>query len=478
MIACHECDALHHLQSLPEHAKAHCSCCDALLYEHVSSQAVHHNLALQFTALLLFVMANTFPFMSLKLAGRVETDHLLSGPLALFDTGMNDIGLLVLLTSIVFPLLTMLASLYLLVPASLGLRAPAMASVFRLVQHLMPWSLLGVFMLAVLIAIVKLLDLAEIEVGVAMMAYAALLPVSVLAMQGMNSGLFWPHQLHEGGNIDAPRDGLGRALNRGRLHCHTCSLLVLRPKLKSSSHEEAHCPRCHDILHARKPNSIARTWALLIAATILLFPANILPIMTVTQLGQGEPSTILAGVEHLIKAGMWHLGLIVFFASIMVPVSKLLTLVFLLLSLHFKSLWRPYDRTRLFRMTEMIGSWSMVDIFVIGILTSLVSMDALASIEPGIAASYFAASVVLTMMAAQSFDPRLIWDGIDRDGIDRDGIDRDGIERVGIDREGMDRDKIDEAKAQEGEYLNEHEETSGEQLLMQQHGPKPEQSHG
>jgi len=113
---------------------------------------------------------------------------------------------------------------------------------------------------------------------------------------------------------------------------------------------------------------------------------------------------------------MWHLGLIVFFASIMVPVSKLLTLVFLLLSVHFKSTWNPSDRTRLYRVTEMIGSWSMVDIFIIGILTSLVSLDALATIEPGIAASYFAVSVMLTMLAAQSFDPRLIWDAIEKNG--------------------------------------------------------------
>jgi len=137
--------------------------------------------------------------------------------------------------------------------------------------------------------------------------------------------------------------------------------------------------------------------------------------MTVIRFGQGDPSTILSCVVHLIAAGMWPLGLIVFFASIMVPLSKLLTLVFLLLSVHFKSTWNPADRTRLYRMTEMIGSWSMVDVFIIGILTSLVSLDALATIEPGIAASYFAASVVLTMFAAQCFDPRLIWDAMDAD---------------------------------------------------------------
>jgi len=420
VIACHECDALHHLQQLPEQAEAHCSSCDASLYCHVSAQAISHSLALHLAAFLLFIMANSLPFIALKFAGRVQTDMLLSGPLALFAMGMNDLGLLVLLTSIVFPALTMLAALYVLIPAWLGYRAFALASVFRLMTYLMPWSLLGVFMLAVLIAIVKLLDLAEVEVGISLMAFALLLPVSVMAKQSMHSALFWPHRFADDVNMDyvQPSPALGRALNSGFLHCHTCALAVplSSQHVDWNQHIELYCPRCDGHLHARKPNSMARTWALLVAAVILLFPANILPIMTVIQLGQGEPSTILSGVVHLIGAGMWHLGLIVFFASIMVPVSKLLTLVFLLLSVHFKSTWNPSDRTRLYRVTEMIGSWSMVDIFIIGILTSLVSLDALATIEPGIAASYFAASVMLTMLAAQSFDPRLIWDAIEKNG--------------------------------------------------------------
>jgi len=422
MIACHECDTLHALVAIPEGTAAHCSVCDGLMYRQLASQALNHAIALYSTALMLFIIANTFPFMSLKFAGLVQADMLMSGPMALFHMGMDGIGLLVLATSILFPLLTILASLYLLVLTRLGIKPPAMGMVFRLVQHLMPWSMLGVFMLAVLIAIVKLLDLAEIEVGISLIAFAVLLPVSVLAQQQFDSTLFWPHRLVHDGVV---ADGWsGSALQSGLWHCHTCALLV-------EQHEHADlCPRCHDHLHARKPDSLARTWALLAAAVMMLLPANILPVMTVIRFGQGEPSTILAGVEHLIFAGMWPLGLIVFFASIMVPVSKLLALLYLLLSVQLRSHWRPADRTRLYRMTEMIGSWSMVDIFIIGILTSLVSLDALSTIRPGVAASYFAAAVVLTMLAAQSFDPRLIWDGLGRDRLADDGVGhvaRDGV---------------------------------------------------
>ena len=126
--------------------------------------------------------------------------------------------------------------------------------------------------------------------------------------------------------------------------------------------------------------------------------------------GQGAPSTILSGVLHLIEDGLWGLAMIVFVASIVVPVTKLLVLSFLLLTVQYKSNLRPGDRTLLYRVTEVIGAWSMVDIFLVGLLSSLVSLEALSTIEPGIGASYFAAAVVLTIFAAQSFDSRLIWD--------------------------------------------------------------------
>jgi paraquat-inducible protein A len=161
---------------------------------------------------------------------------------------------------------------------------------------------------------------------------------------------------------------------------------------------------------ARIPNSTARTWALLLSATVLLIPANVYPVMTVIQYGAGEPSTILAGVVHLIQAGMWPLAMLVFFASFVVPITKILVLAFLLLTIRRGTAWRVRDRTLLYRVIESVGAWSMVDVFLVGILVALVQMDALARVLPGIGVSFFAASVVLTMIAARSFDPRLVWD--------------------------------------------------------------------
>ena len=192
------------------------------------------------------------------------------------------------------------------------------------------------------------------------------------------------------------------------MSCHACHQLSRIPA--GFTNGDAICPRCEAHIHLRKPNSISRTWALLIAAYILYIPANLLPVMTVISFGKGNPDTILSGVKELIHAGMWPIALLVFFASIMVPVTKLLALTYLLLSVQLKSKWRPQERTVLYRITEVVGRWSMIDIFMISILIALVKLEAVATIEPGMGAISFAAVVIITMFAAMGFDPRLIWD--------------------------------------------------------------------
>jgi paraquat-inducible protein A len=146
------------------------------------------------------------------------------------------------------------------------------------------------------------------------------------------------------------------------------------------------------------------------AACIQYIPANLLPVMTVTSLGRGEPDTILSGVKAMIELGMWPVALLVFFASITVPVLKLIGLIYLMLSVQFRSTWRRRDRTAMFRIIEAVGRWSMVDIFMISILVALVNLGSIARIDPGPGAVAFASVVILTMLASMSFEPRLIWD--------------------------------------------------------------------
>ncbi|BBD07554.1 paraquat-inducible protein A [Desulfovibrio ferrophilus] len=193
----------------------------------------------------------------------------------------------------------------------------------------------------------------------------------------------------------------------GLASCHSCQLLMRKPP-EGIFH--AQCPRCGATLHTRKPRSLGRTWAYLVAAVIFYFPAMALPIMTTTTFQGVRSDTILSGIYYLLTTGMWPLAAIVFFASVVVPILKIIILIMLVFTVQRGSCWRRLDRTRLYRLTEAVGRWSMVDIYVVTILVALVRLQALAVIEAEPGAVFFASVVVLTMFAAKSFDPRLIWD--------------------------------------------------------------------
>ncbi len=194
------------------------------------------------------------------------------------------------------------------------------------------------------------------------------------------------------------------------LQCRVCSGLSHAPR-QLKRFEVMHCSRCGArMAFPQHSTSVEVTWALLIAAAILYIPANLLPIMSVYMLGAGQPDTIITGVYHLLEAGQWPLALIVFVASIVVPLLKLFTLSFLLISIQRRSHWRQHDRMRLYRITEYVGRWSMVDVFVIAILTGLVQFGNLARVDANLGSLSFAAVVVLTMLAARTLDEHLIWD--------------------------------------------------------------------
>lgn len=196
------------------------------------------------------------------------------------------------------------------------------------------------------------------------------------------------------------------AMERGLIPCHACGM-VSRPVPSAGV---AHCLRCNARLHLRIPNSASRCWAFLIAGYILYLPANLLPIMYTGTLSGIRRDTIMSGIVYLWESGSWGIAIIVFIASIMVPILKLSALTFLLISVRGRSPWPQRERTMLYRLLKLVGRWSMLDIFVAAILTKLVQFRFLATVEVGPAALPFGAVVVLTMIAVMQFDPRLIWD--------------------------------------------------------------------
>ncbi|NWC93763.1 MULTISPECIES: paraquat-inducible protein A [unclassified Pseudomonas] len=202
-----------------------------------------------------------------------------------------------------------------------------------------------------------------------------------------------------------------RAIDAGILICTECHEL----NKQDPDTDEQTCTRCGAQVHARRPNSLTRTWALLITAAILYIPANLLPIMTVSSLGQGDPSTIMSGVIQLMQHGMFPIAAVVFIASILVPTFKLVGIGLLLFSVQRHQPLSAKQRIIMYRFIEFIGRWSMLDIFVIAILVAVVNFGRLASVEANLGAVAFASVVILTMLAAVTFDPRLIWDNTESD---------------------------------------------------------------
>lgn len=205
---------------------------------------------------------------------------------------------------------------------------------------------------------------------------------------------------------------LSTAKDLSMIVCHSCGFL--NPIVPQATSTHLHCSRCQSVLHERKPASLERTWALMLAAAIMYIPANLLP-MTITRSLTGEQQdTIMSGVIYFWRHHDYLVAIVIFTASIFIPMLKLMILTFLLLVVRNQSTdkhrWRPEQCAFLYRVVEFVGRWSMIDVFVVSLLTALIQMQALASISAGSGAVAFGAVVVLTMLASLSFDPRMIWD--------------------------------------------------------------------
>lgn len=394
---------------MDSHHVATCPRCGALLFKG-RGHRLDRSIALQLAALILFVVANIFPFITFKMEGLEQLSHLATGILEFYKRGLWPLAVVVALATILFPLVKILGNLYVQLPLRQGRILPGAARVFRSVETLRPWAMMEVFLLGVIVAYVKLVDFATIDLGPALYAFAGLIVITSAA-----DAVIEPREVWNGlgpatgpSNSGLTQDG---ETDRNAEHhslCHTCHYLDL------SATPLHNCPRCGSAMHHRKPNSITRSLALVMTAAVLYIPANVFPVMTVVSFGKGEADTIMSGVQAFLAAGMWPLALLVFFASVTVPVLKLVGLTYLILSVKCGWLWRPRDRTKLYRVVEFVGRWSMIDVFMISILIALVKLGNLATIEPGIGVTSFAGVVVITMIASHAFDPRLIWDQMEK----------------------------------------------------------------
>ena len=404
VIACHECGTVHRLPAMPDDTVARCRACAATIYIRFD-QTVPRTLALYLAALVLVLVANAFPIMTMSIEGQSNAATILDSAKALYSEGMWPLAIAIGLAGIVMPLVKILGMIAVLIPVQLRRRPSWLVAGFRLVEKVQTWAMMEVYLLGVIVAYVKLQDLARVELGVAAIAF-----VGTILLLAAADARFDPHAIWRLLAAQADHRILAPMPGTTLLACEQCDQLI-RADIGELHH--LNCPRCGTAVHRRKPDSVNRTWALVLTAAILYVPANLLPVLTVVSFGQGAPSTIIGGVIELIHAEMLPVAILVLFASILVPVLKLMGLVFLLVSLQRRWTARLADRTKLFRIIEGIGRWSMVDVFMTGILAALVALGNLATITAGAGAIAFCGVVIVTILASMSFDPRLMWDVTD-----------------------------------------------------------------
>ncbi|MDR3418895.1 MAG: PqiA/YebS family transporter subunit [Nevskia sp.] len=434
LIICEFCDSVYRRAPLQERAVARCSRCSVVLH-HASRADLDAMLALALAALIVLAVANAYPLMTLSVGSKHSEATLWRMIVDTYDSNVAPIAVVAALTVFFFPLLQACLYAYVLLPLRRGRVPAAFVGVMHALRQMQPWTMVEVFMLGLLVAVVKLGDMATAVPGIGLWGFAVL-TFLLTVLNSADLEELWARaaaiELAAGGDedhlrplpVEAPPELLDadaatpappvprriaappRAADLGLIGCTGCGL-VLRAGRSGGS---TYCPRCDQALRRRKPDGHRRSWAFLIAAAILYVPANVLPVMRTSTLLDSQNNTILSGVVELWENGAWDLAVIVFTASIAVPLVKISCMALLLVGSGRRSLRWQRERTRIYRLVEFIGRWSMLDVFVVALLLSLVRFGILAQVQAGAGIVAFCAVVVLTMLATMSYDPRTIWD--------------------------------------------------------------------
>lgn len=397
--ACHGCGLIQHLPNVVHAGALLCARCGGTL-----RQVRRHSVLLcglsAGLGLVLFAIALNEPVANVMMqGGRFATTDLMTGPRHLEQAGAWLLTLAVVPTLLLVPLIKLITVAAMAVAVRERNVPGWLRRAFALLPTLSQWAMVEVFLLGAMIALFRLRDWMLVDYGPALLALSGAALCSIGIDATVDRAAFWNAVPVRRQTLQPP-DGL-------LIGCHGCDLLV-------RTHERGVCPRCGSRLHARKPDSVRRTWALLGTAALLAVPANVWPVMTITKLGRGGPSTILGGSLELTQAGFWGLAALVFVASILVPLVKLGALSLLLISTRRGATSRLELRTRLFRVVTLIGRWSMLDIFATMTLVTLARFGWLGNVRPEPGATAFCGVVVLTMLASEAFDPRLMWDAAGR----------------------------------------------------------------
>ncbi len=367
-LECYECGLSQCVPAIPHKHAARCPRCGASLGKH-HINGHQRSLAFALAALVLLLVSLPFEFLRLNGQGQENAMSLLSSATSLVEQDFGFLAVLQVLAVIAFPLLVLACIIYLQAAVISQRHLSGLDRVFRVLFAILPWCMAEIFLLGVLVSLIKVSELAQLSLGSGFIAYGLFTLCMLAAIHYLDK-----HQLQY-------------ALDQQLAKRH-----IQPPRLT---------PR-------HRSRSLQFSWALLLTSVILYLPANLLPIMNTQLLGNEQPSTIIGGVRLLWQDGSYVVASIIVAASVVVPIVKLLILGWLILAVQWNLLGNQQARTRWYRIVEAIGRWSMVDVFVVAILVSLIQLDSM-TVYPGPAAVAFSLVVILTMLAAITFDTRLLW---------------------------------------------------------------------
>ena len=361
-IHCEHCNLQVELPALTHLEEAHCPRCNHKL-AHYHNRAAERICALSITSLILLFCALPFDFIAFQSRGLEHSVSIIQGMISLYMKGYVVLALGVLVTIIVIPAVITISLSSLTLPLIMG-RSPKIAGrTIKLIHAILPWSMAEIFLLSALVGMIKLSDIADVQFQPGFYLFT----VFILCLL-------------------------------------TTYMYIDRVQLSHMTKAELPSPPPLD-----RAKSIQHTWALLITSILLYVPANVLPIMITVNFGNTKENSILSGVVTLWQTGSYPVAIVIFVASVLVPILKILVLVWLLITVQCNLTMRERDRIRWFRLVEYIGRWSMVDIFVVAMLASLIQLGNAMTVIPGPAIVAFAGVVIMTIIAANTFDTRLIW---------------------------------------------------------------------
>lgn len=398
---CVECDAVVSVVfPLPPDKHAECPRCHHILTT-TNRWSLHRCAMIALSILILMPFALGFPLLSIDLLGTKIDASVWKGIWQIATAGYTYTGFLIFICAVLMPTSFAILVLMLWFSKLLGIRP---RNVLLFLSYIKPWVMFDVYLVALGVSMFKVREYATLEINVYLIAFVFTALLTTLLFIKLNLNELWNDFYPEKQQIDAN--------DKVRL-CTACNYTFAEQKTK---HEHGHsiCPRCVSYLDTSDAIKLQRTWAALIAGIIMLFPANLLPISGVYLTGTLSQDTLISGVISFIEMKSYFVAFVVFFASIFVPISKIFIMLYLLASVHFK--WRHSIKwqMRLLHIVHFVGRWSMLDLFVLALMMSLVTRGQIINFTVGPAAFYFGAAVFLTMISTAQFDSRLIWKIYDR----------------------------------------------------------------